>query len=37
MGGLGRDGGGVGGRGVHLFTDTTGIHLQTQNCMQNTS
>ena len=28
---------GVGGCGVHLSMDTSGIHLQTQECMQNTS
>ena len=32
-----QDGGGVGGRGVSLSKDTSGIHLQTQKCMQNTS
>ena len=32
-----QDGGGVGGRGEPLSTDTLGTHLQTQNCMQNTS
>ena len=33
----GQDGGGVGGHGVHLSTNTSGIHLQTQKCMQNIS
>ena len=32
-----QDGGGVGGHGIHLSTDTSGIHLQTQEYIQNTS
>ena len=32
-----QDGGGVGGRSTSLSTDTPGMHLQTQKCMQNTS
>ena len=32
-----QDGGGVGGHGVHLSTDTSGMHLQTQKCMQKIS
>ena len=32
-----RDGEGVGGHGVHLSIDTSGIYLQIQKCMQNTS
>ena len=32
-----QDGGGVDGCGIHLSTDTSRIHLQTQKCIQNTS